>query len=51
MAEAVQGVHRWRKYRLVTMREWSNKSDPANPAMASRFQAGHRWRGVADPER
>jgi GNAT superfamily N-acetyltransferase len=28
-----------------------NKPDPANPAMASRFHAGHQWRGVADPGR
>jgi hypothetical protein len=29
---------------------WSNKPDAVNPAMASRFQSGHHWRGVTDPE-
>ena len=28
-----------------------NKPDPANPAIASLFHAGHQWRGVADPGR
>jgi hypothetical protein len=26
-----------------------NKSDAANPAIASRLKSGHHWRGVADP--
>lgn len=30
---------------------WSNKSDAANPAIASLFHPGRQWRGVADPER
>jgi len=30
---------------------WPNKPDAANPAIASRFQPGRQWRGVADPGR
>jgi len=26
-----------------------NKSDEPNPAIAARFHAVHRWRGVGDP--
>jgi hypothetical protein len=28
-----------------------SKPGAANPAIASRFNAGHHWRGVADPGR
>lgn len=34
-----------------TMTTWPNKPDAVNPAIASRFQFGHHWRGVTDPER
>jgi hypothetical protein len=29
----------------------ANKPDAMNPAIASRLQSGHHWRGVTDPER
>ena len=33
------------------MRPQFNKADTANPAMEPLFNAGHQWRGVADPRR
>lgn len=33
------------------MREVAEPADAQNPAMTPQFQAGHKWRGVCDPDR
>jgi hypothetical protein len=33
------------------MKSQPNKPDAVNPAIASRLQSEHHWRGVTDPER
>lgn len=35
----------------TTQRRTANKTDAANPVMASQLKIGRRWRGVAEPER